>query len=272
MTLLEEELERAEERLKIATDKLEEATHTADESERSAGIVLLVLLTNSWILVRLSRNFVTDEKPTEPAAATAPARKSMETRSQQDEERANVLEVQVDEAKVIAEEADRKYEETWFSALWKKTTEADAELIFKFLTKKAAFFSSFSARKALENRVDVDHDRCGELEHKLREAQALLAETENKSDEYLGFSVRKVMENRSFQDEERANTVESQLKEAQMLAEEADRKYDEVTPSDHLLTHRARCPSTLPRPVVCSDCHYSSMRLYLFTQSVSLFT
>lgn len=39
------------------------------------------------------------------------ARKSMETRSQQDEERANVLEVQVDEAKVIAEEADRKYEE-----------------------------------------------------------------------------------------------------------------------------------------------------------------
>lgn len=41
----------------------------------------------------------------------------------------------------------------------------------------------FSARKALENRVDVDHDRCVELETKLREAQALLAETENKSDE-----------------------------------------------------------------------------------------
>lgn len=38
-------------------------------------------------------------------------RKSMETRSQQDEERANILEVQVDEAKVIAEDADRKYEE-----------------------------------------------------------------------------------------------------------------------------------------------------------------
>ena len=39
------------------------------------------------------------------------ARKSMETRSQQDEERANFLETQVDEAKVIAEDADRKYEE-----------------------------------------------------------------------------------------------------------------------------------------------------------------
>lgn len=35
----------------------------------------------------------------------------METRSQQDEERANILEVQVDEAKIIADEADRKYEE-----------------------------------------------------------------------------------------------------------------------------------------------------------------
>lgn len=35
----------------------------------------------------------------------------METRSQQDEERANVLEIQVDEAKIIADEADRKYEE-----------------------------------------------------------------------------------------------------------------------------------------------------------------
>jgi len=41
----------------------------------------------------------------------------METRSQADEERANILEVQVDEAKVIAEDADRKYEEACFSML-----------------------------------------------------------------------------------------------------------------------------------------------------------
>lgn len=48
------------------------------------------------------------------------------------------------------------------------------------------FFShQFSARKALENRINVDHDRCGELEQKLREAQGLLAETENKSDEVV---------------------------------------------------------------------------------------
>ena len=35
----------------------------------------------------------------------------METRSQTDEERANILEVQVDESRVVAEDADRKYEE-----------------------------------------------------------------------------------------------------------------------------------------------------------------
>lgn len=34
MTLLEEELERAEERLKIATEKMEEASANCDESER----------------------------------------------------------------------------------------------------------------------------------------------------------------------------------------------------------------------------------------------
>lgn len=40
MTLLEEELERAEERLKIATEKLEEATHNVDESERFVVVAI----------------------------------------------------------------------------------------------------------------------------------------------------------------------------------------------------------------------------------------
>lgn len=39
------------------------------------------------------------------------SRKSMETRANADEERANILEVQVEEARTIAEDADRKYEE-----------------------------------------------------------------------------------------------------------------------------------------------------------------
>ncbi|EJW84194.1 hypothetical protein WUBG_04895 [Wuchereria bancrofti] len=100
----------------------------------------------------------------------------METRSQQDEERANVLEIQVDEAKIIADEADRKYEELRYIV----TICNDFNGLSRFLRSM-----TFTARKALENRIDVDHDRCGELEQKLREAQALLAETENKSDEVV---------------------------------------------------------------------------------------
>lgn len=47
------------------------------------------------------------------------------------------------------------------------------------------FFTNnkFRARRALESRADIDDDRCTELEQRLREAQALLLETENKSDE-----------------------------------------------------------------------------------------
>ncbi|KAE9418483.1 hypothetical protein Angca_005101 [Angiostrongylus cantonensis] len=163
MTLLEEELERAEERLKIATEKLEEATQNVDESER--------------------------------------ARKSMETRSQQDEERANFLETQVDEAKVIAEDADRK------------------------------------ARKSLENRVDVDEDRCAELETKLREAQVLLHETESKSEEvspytfsvlfmHVPVSIRLIVSKRKVA--RKLAMVEADLERAEERAEAGENKIVEL--------------------------------------------
>jgi Tropomyosin len=42
-------------------------------------------------------------------------------------------------------------------------------------------------------------------------------------------SMRKVLENRSLSDEERMDALENQLKEARFLAEEADRKYDEAS-------------------------------------------
>lgn len=45
------------------------------------------------------------------------------------------------------------------------------------------FNNNYRARRVLENRMDVDDDRCTEMEQKLREAQALLHETENKADE-----------------------------------------------------------------------------------------
>ncbi|XP_053648147.1 uncharacterized protein Tm1 isoform X28 [Cherax quadricarinatus] len=74
--LLEEDLERSEERLNTATTKLAEASQAADESER--------------------------------------ARKCLENRANMEDDRVGILETQLAQAKHIAEEADKKYEEcTW---------------------------------------------------------------------------------------------------------------------------------------------------------------
>uniref|UniRef100_A0A1B6E6I4 Tropomyosin n=1 Tax=Clastoptera arizonana TaxID=38151 RepID=A0A1B6E6I4_9HEMI len=74
--LLEEDLERSEERLATATAKLAEASQAADESERE--------------------------------------RKVLENRSLADEERMDALENQLKEARFLAEEADKKYDEVIF--------------------------------------------------------------------------------------------------------------------------------------------------------------
>merc|ERR1711910_267503 len=71
--LLEEDLERSEERLATATQKLAEASHAADESER--------------------------------------IRKVLENKSNTEDDKVAVLEQQLAQAKLIAEEADKKYEE-----------------------------------------------------------------------------------------------------------------------------------------------------------------
>ncbi|XP_015373132.1 PREDICTED: tropomyosin isoform X5 [Diuraphis noxia] len=71
--LLEEDLERSEERLATATAKLAEASQAADESER--------------------------------------IRKALENRTNMEDDRVAILEAQLAQAKLIAEEADKKYEE-----------------------------------------------------------------------------------------------------------------------------------------------------------------
>ncbi|XP_065170705.1 tropomyosin isoform X6 [Atheta coriaria] len=71
--LLEEDLERSEERLATATAKLAEASQAADESER--------------------------------------IRKALENRTNMEDDRVALLETQLAQAKLIAEEADKKYEE-----------------------------------------------------------------------------------------------------------------------------------------------------------------
>ncbi|GAB0088153.1 hypothetical protein DMENIID0001_025370 [Sergentomyia squamirostris] len=77
--LLEEDLERSEERLASATAKLSEASQAADESER--------------------------------------ARKILENRALADEERMDALENQLKEARFLAEEADKKYDEVQISSI-----------------------------------------------------------------------------------------------------------------------------------------------------------
>lgn len=44
--------------------------------------------------------------------------KVIENRAMKDEEKMELQEIQLKEAKHIAEEADRKYEEAWFSAFY----------------------------------------------------------------------------------------------------------------------------------------------------------
>ncbi|XP_046677630.1 tropomyosin isoform X3 [Homalodisca vitripennis] len=71
--LLEEDLERSEERLATATAKLAEASQAADESER--------------------------------------IRKALENRTNMEDDRVSILEAQLAQAKMIAEDSDKKYEE-----------------------------------------------------------------------------------------------------------------------------------------------------------------
>ncbi|CAH2002536.1 unnamed protein product [Acanthoscelides obtectus] len=156
--LLEEDLERSEERLATATAKLAEASAAADESERQ--------------------------------------RKILENRSLADEERMDALENQLKEARFLAEEADKKYDE-----VARKLAMVEADL------------------ERAEERAEAGESKIVELEEELRVVGNNLKSLE-------------VSEEKANQREEeyknQIKNLTTRLKEAEARAEFAERSVQKL--------------------------------------------
>ncbi|XP_043285348.1 myosin-10 isoform X1 [Venturia canescens] len=167
--LLEEDLERSEERLATATAKLAEASQAADESER--------------------------------------ARKILENRSLADEERMDALENQLKEARFLAEEADKKYDE-----VARKLAMVEADL------------------ERAEERAEAGESKIVELEEELRvvgnnlKSLEVSEEKANQREEEYKNQI-KTLNNRLKEAEARAEFAERSV---QKLQKEVDRLEDEM--------------------------------------------
>ncbi|XP_014609210.1 PREDICTED: calponin homology domain-containing protein DDB_G0272472 isoform X2 [Polistes canadensis] len=177
--LLEEDLERSEERLATATAKLAEASQAADESER--------------------------------------ARKILENRSLADEERMDALENQLKEARFLAEEADKKYDE-----VARKLAMVEADL------------------ERAEERAEAGESKIVELEEELRvvgnnlkslevsEEKANQREEEYKNQIKTLTTRLKEATQREETFEGQVKILDSQLKEAEARAEFAERSVQKL--------------------------------------------
>ncbi|KAL9901164.1 tropomyosin 1 isoform 3-T3 [Glossina fuscipes fuscipes] len=156
--LLEEDLERSEERLGSATAKLSEASQAADESER--------------------------------------IRKALENRTNMEDDRVAILEAQLAQAKLIAEEADKKYEE---------------------VARKLVLMEQDLERS--EEKVELSESKIVELEEELRVVGNNLKSLE-------------VSEEKANQREEeyknQIKTLNTRLKEAEARAEFAERSVQKL--------------------------------------------
>ncbi|XP_036334907.1 TATA element modulatory factor isoform X6 [Rhagoletis pomonella] len=156
--LLEEDLERSEERLGSATAKLSEASQAADESER--------------------------------------IRKALENRTNMEDDRVAILETQLAQAKLIAEEADKKYEE---------------------VARKLVLMEQDLERS--EEKVELSESKIVELEEELRVVGNNLKSLE-------------VSEEKATQKEEtfegQIRILDHQLKEAEARAEFAERSVQKL--------------------------------------------
>nr|XP_018918222.1 PREDICTED: tropomyosin-2 isoform X25 [Bemisia tabaci] len=168
--LLEEDLERSEERLATATAKLAEASQAADESERQ--------------------------------------RKILENRSLADEERMDALENQLKEARFLAEEADKKYDE-----VARKLAMVEADL------------------ERAELRADDGESKIVELEEELRvvgnnlKSLEVSEEKANQREEEYKQQIKNLT-NRLKEAEARAEFAERSV---QKLQKEVDRLEDTLT-------------------------------------------
>ncbi|XP_046437592.1 tropomyosin-like isoform X6 [Daphnia pulex] len=156
--LLEEDLERSEERLNTATTKLAEASHSADESER--------------------------------------IRKALENRTNMEDDRVAILEAQVAQAKLIAEEADKKYEE-----VARKLVMLEADL------------------ERAEERAEQGESKIVELEEELRVVGNNLKSLEVSEEKATA---------REESYELQIKTLSSRLKEAEARAEFAERSVQKL--------------------------------------------
>ncbi|CAG2054194.1 unnamed protein product, partial [Timema podura] len=106
-------------------------------------------------------------------------RKALENRTNMEDDRVGILEAQLNQAKLIAEEADKKYEEDSM-CLGVRLLE-----IFKRTLFGTCFIECTLQRKILENRSLLDEERMDALENQLKEARFLAEEADKKYDEVI---------------------------------------------------------------------------------------
>ncbi|XP_014609214.1 PREDICTED: calponin homology domain-containing protein DDB_G0272472 isoform X6 [Polistes canadensis] len=177
--LLEEDLERSEERLATATAKLAEASQAADESER--------------------------------------IRKALENRTNMEDDRVSLLEQQLAQAKLIAEEADKKYEEVARKLVMMEQdlerAEEKAELSeAKIVELEEELRVVGNNLKSLEVSEEKANQREEEYKNQIKTLTTRLKEATQREETFEG----------------QVKILDSQLKEAEARAEFAERSVQKL--------------------------------------------